>query len=252
MIVYKKKFVRIAECWSDEEPLVRGVDLVRLYQQSQPMQGMVCRDFYTVMIDLRRDLEDLLRAMKRDTRYDIRRASTSDELLQEIFRAPEQPIVDEFSEYYDRFASQKGLPRLNRVWLSLLSEGSAVTLSRVNEANGGVLVWHAYHCTNRRATLLYSASLFRSLNSSARRNRVARANRFQHWEDIKAFKKAGVSIYDLGGWYAGHTDSDRLNINRFKEEFGGQIVKTYICERAITVKAKAFLRMRQLLLGNAI
>jgi hypothetical protein len=184
MIVYNKKSVRIAECWSDEEPLTQGVDLVRLYQQSEPTPGMVCRDFYTVMIDLRRDLKDVLRAMKRDTRYDIRRAATSDALLQRIFRAPEQPIIDEFSEYYDRFAAQKRLPRLNRWWLSLLSEAGALAFSRVSEANGGVLVWHAYHCTNHRATLLYSASLFRNLNDSTRRNRVGRANRFHHWKDI--------------------------------------------------------------------
>ena len=114
------------------------------------------------------------------------------------------------------------------------------------------MVWHAYLRSNHRATLLYSASLFRKFDSSALRNKMGRANRFQHWQDIQRFKAEGVSVYDFGGWYEGNRDQERLRINRFKEEFGGEIVKNYICERALTVKAKVFLRVRRLLLGDAI
>ena len=100
--------------------------------------------------------------------------------------------------------------------------------------------------------LFYSASLFRELDNSAIRNRIGRANRLLHWQDMLHFKAGGISVYDFGGWYAGDSDLERLRINKFKEEFGGQIVKNHICERALTVKAKLFLRARRFLLGNAI
>ena len=34
-------------------------------------------------------------------------------------------------------------------------------------------------------------------------------------------KEAGVVTYDLGGWYSGHNDQEKLRINVFKEGFGG-------------------------------
>jgi len=34
-------------------------------------------------------------------------------------------------------------------------------------------------------------------------------------------KEAGVVTYDLGGWYSGHNDPEKLRINAFKEGFGG-------------------------------
>ena len=66
------------------------------------------------------------------------------------------------------------------------------------------------------------------------------------------FKSAGISTYDFGGWYEGTTDHERLRINKFKEQFGGEIVKNYICEQALTLKGALFLRIRSSLLGNAI
>lgn len=71
MIVYQKKLLRIAEYWNGEEPKPAGVDLVRCFQQSRPLAGMLCRAFHTILLDLKRDPQELLAGMKRDTRYEI-------------------------------------------------------------------------------------------------------------------------------------------------------------------------------------
>jgi len=252
MIVYQKKLLRIAEYWSGEEPKPAGVDLVRCFQQPQPIEGMLCRDFYTILLDLKPDPDQLLRRIKRDTRYEIRRAAKQDQVICVCRDGGDEKTFAQFCDYYDDFAAHKGQPKINRSWLSLLAGDGALALSRVSDSTGETLVWHAYHRSSQRATLLYSASLFRKSQSSALRNKVGRANRFQHWQDILQFKAEGVSVYDFGGWYEGDRDLERLRINKFKEEFGGEIVKNYICERALTAKAKLFLRVRRLLLGNAI
>jgi hypothetical protein len=252
MIVYQKKLLRIAEYWNGEEPTTAGVDLLRCFQQAQPVEGMFCRPFHTILIDLTRELPELFSRMKRDTRYEIRRAGNQDQLACDWINARNQKTFESFCNYYDDFAARKGQRELNRPWLTLLANAGALTLSRVCDAAGEPLVWHAYHCSSARATLFYSASQFRKVDNSALRNMIGRANRFQHWQDMDHFKAAGVSVYDFGGWYEGDSDPERLRINKFKEEFGGEIVKNYICERALTAKAKLFLRVRQLLLGNAI
>jgi hypothetical protein len=252
MIVYQKKFLRIAEYWDGEEPEPEAVDLVRCFQQPRPLAGMLCRDFYTILLDLNRDSRQLLNDIKRDTRYEIRRAGARDQLTYDFQNGRDQEGLRQFCDYYDDFAAQTNQPKINRAWLSLLASAGSLDLSQVSDSTSQTLVWHAYHRSNHRATLLYSASLFRQFASSAVRNRFGRANRFQHWQDIQRFKAEGVSIYDLGGWYEGDRDQERLRINKFKEEFGGEIVKNYICERALTAKAKVFLRVRRLLLGDAI
>ena len=141
---------------------------------------------------------------------------------------------------------------MRRSWLSLLAESGALSLTRIADPTGDTLVWHGYHCSSQRATLLYSASISGDRESSAQRTLVGRANRYQHWMDMLSFKAKGLSIYDLGGCYEGTEDQKRLSINRFKEEFGGTIVHNYICERASTLKGSLFLKLRTALLGNAI
>jgi hypothetical protein len=75
---------------------------------------------------------------------------------------------------------------------------------------------------------------------------VGRANRYHHWQDIVKFKNLGIATYDLGGWYADTTDPAKININKFKEEFGGELVKHFNCRHGITTKGKLFLLLRKI------
>jgi hypothetical protein len=252
VIAYSKKLIRIAEAWSGETPDNARVDLLRLFQQPAPIDGMFCREFYTILLDLSEEPEVLLSKMKKGTRYEIKRARAKDNLIYEYLNAQHPDVFGEFCAYYDELALQKGQPAIDRRWLSLMAETENLIVSRVREAAGETLIWHVYYRSEDRITLLHSASLFRNSRSSAYRNMVGRANRFHHWQDILRFKAVGDSLYDFGGWYQGDEDQQRLRINRFKEEFGGEIVKNYICERGLTIKGKLFLRLRQLLLENAI
>jgi len=252
VIAYSKKLIWIAEAWEGESADNVRVDLLRLFQRPDPVDGMFCREFYTILLDLRVEPEILFSKMKRGTRYEINRAGAKDNLSYEYLNAGRPEVLGEFCNYYDEFAVQKGQSASNRQWLSLMAETGNLIVSRIKGTTGESLVWHIYYRSGGRATLLHSASLFRHSNSSACKNMVGRANRFQHWQDILRFKAAGDTLYDFGGWYQGNEDQQRLGINKFKEEFGGKIVKNYICERGMTVRGKLFLRLRQSLLGNAI
>ena len=252
MIVYRKKFITIQEVWDDEEPRAAGVDLVRCFQQAEPLGRMTCREFYTILLDLRREEGELFAGIKKGTRYEIRRAAGQDGLAYEAFDAGDREVFAEFGDFYDRFAAQKGQPPLNRGWLSAMAAAHLITLTRVCEGAGATLVWHAYRRGRNRVTLLHSASLYRATTDKALRAKVGRANRYQHWRDILRFKAELVGLYDMGGWYKGETDEERLRINRFKEEFGGKVVRNYICERGLTLRGRLFLQLRQRLLGEAI
>jgi lipid II:glycine glycyltransferase (peptidoglycan interpeptide bridge formation enzyme) len=252
MIAYRKKFITLVECWENEEPGSERADIIRRFQQVRPLTGMLCREFHTILIDLSKSESALLAGMKHSTRYEIRRALTQDHLQFKQNRGKTESLLDEFCDFADRFLEEKKQIGPDRRGLRLLADADALTLTSLSDQSGQTLVRHAYHCGLQRATLLYSASVLREQATPDFRSLVGRANRLLHWHDMQHFKAAGMNTYDLGGWYHGSTDLARLRINKFKQQFGGEVVKNYICEQALTAKGKLFLKVRTRLLGDAI
>jgi len=73
--LYKKAAFRIAELWFDEKANGVRADIVRRFQHSASTADAECTPFHTILMDLSRDADSLLAAMKRETRYEIRRAT---------------------------------------------------------------------------------------------------------------------------------------------------------------------------------
>lgn len=240
--------VRIAETWFVEPaavPPVAGVDVI--VHNFFPSARAHTTAAQTILIDLNIDPDDALAQMKQDMRYKIRRAENKDGVAFEAFGpaglAERPELLAEFLAYFDAFAREKGLNTLNRRHIECQAAAGILWLTRAVK-DDAVLVWHAYIVDNGRARLRNSASHFRG-KDSATRNMIGRVNRWVHWKGMSAFREAGVAVYDLGGWYGGDTDVDKLQINRFKEGFGGETVKEYSCSVPVTLKGRAFLIARR-------
>lgn len=75
-----------------------------------------------------------------------------------------------------------------------------------------------------RSRLLYSVSIGESAEKKVDRNIVGYANRLLHYKDMLALANLGMEIYDLGG-YSFDVSSGKLNnINKFKDEFGDELL----------------------------
>jgi hypothetical protein len=206
---------------------------------------------HTLLVDLRPPEGELFRAVARAARYEITRAAR-DGLVCEAWDGAAADRVAEFVAFFAPFAAARGLPPVDPRWLGLHAAAGAVVVSRVRAGAGDALAWHAYLVSRGRATLLHSASFYREAADPARRALVGRANRLLHWEDVRRFKAAGADTYDLGGWHPGRDDPARLRINRFKEQFGGAPARHYLTEYAPTLRGRAFLLLRRLLVGERI
>jgi hypothetical protein len=207
-------------------------------QLGTPRAGTRCTPFYTILIELRQDPKVMLSRMKRDTRYDIRRASERERLLYEYWVDGKPEAVCEFANFNDTFAAQTGRPKLKRSRFELLAQSGVLDLSRVSDSDGEPLVWHAHYRGIERARLLESVSLYRSAGFSVQRTFVGRADRYHHWRDMLRLKEQEFTTYDLGGCCPGSEDAHRLGINAFKEEFGGTVVKNFNCMEGVTLKGK--------------
>lgn len=238
MITSTKYGVRIADFYYDEEPHANRADIHRYIQWSSPLPGVWCEPYHTIVVDLNQNEDALLANMDRETRYRIRRAF-ADDLTYDCYNGENEQTLAEFFAFYDRFAPLVGLPAANRHRLQVLAQNRALDFSTVRQKDEQSLVWHVYHRTNSRVRGLHSAILHRTSSDATFRGLIGRANRYHNWKDMLRFKAAGISVFDLGGWYPGNSDPERLRINRFKEEFGGKVVVNFNGIRAVSMKGKA-------------
>jgi hypothetical protein len=243
MIIRRTRFYSLAECFFDEEPASPRVDVIEHLQRSRPVPGARCSDFYTIHIDLTRDEQALFADLSKTCRYKVRRAERED-LKEEAWMSARGEPVDEFIEFFDRFASEKGLAPIPAERVHTLADAGLLDLSRVTR-HDDVLVWHAYLRAGERARLLHSASLFREHSDTATRNLIGRANRNLHWHDLLRYKEADIPLFDFGGWYDGPDDEELLRINAFKEEFGGRVVREFHCAVPASVRGRMVLFARR-------
>ena len=241
MITYKKAALRIAELWFDEEPCQSRIDIVRCFQRSAPMSHGTWTRFHTILIDLTQAADFLLAGMKKDTRYEIRRADSRDRIAFHQWMPVDHACLARFAAFYDQHSLQKGPVAGAHGRLTEWAKTDSLVLSEVRDEKGSTLVWHAYYFTKDRVRLVHSVSCREIANDSSWRAMLGRANRFHHWRDILAFAQQAVHFYDFGGWYEGNTDTKKLSINRFKEEFGGQIVVGYNGQAGLTLAGRAAL-----------
>ena len=241
-ITFQRKGVRYQEVWFDE-PVDPGQDIIIGYQRPECPPGLQGRPFHTMVLDLRQSTEQLLAALDKDVRYELRR-SEKDALGFECLAEP-AAYLDDFCNFYNAFATDKGLETLTPSRLMPAVTAGHFILSRIQK-DGATLVWHAYLCVGGRARLLHSASLFRG-QLPAQRALTGRANRLLHWRDILEFKQRGYRIYDLGGWTPpDQADEAKARINDFKVGFGGRQVQEYHLTYPISTKGRLWLLLRRL------
>lgn len=244
------KLISIAEVWHDEEIENNlKADVIYYLQQENPVDGLQCREFYTIEIDLTKSEEELWEDIAKNDKYKIRRAREKDELIYRYWDVVENNTLYDFCEFYNQFASKKGLSDAKFSRLKSFAKTGSLVLSAISSQDEKTLIWHSYYCHKDRVHLLQSASIRHETDTNFN-SMIGRGNRYHHWEDILSFKNMGVSIYDFGGWYAGNTDQQKLGINQFKEKFGGEIVKSFNCNYGRTLKGRAYLHLRKILQGN--
>jgi lipid II:glycine glycyltransferase (peptidoglycan interpeptide bridge formation enzyme) len=237
MIVFQSRWLRLGTVWFDEQPTDAKVDVIRYQHRKEPVVGTQSKEVYTLITDLRKTPDDLLAAMTKDTRYEIRRATDRDKITYRCWNTDMAEPLARFIEFYDQCAALKNIPRAPAAYLKVMVEAGVLDLSCAMDAEGKELVWHAYYRGPWRMVLLHSGSIFRDSADTAFRNLIGRANRYLHWQDMLRSKTTGVVAYDFGGWYTGTSHQEFLRVNRFKEEFGGAVVREFNCRQLITAKA---------------
>ena len=244
MIVINGRFATYGEVWFDEDPPAHSdVDVLMFRQCSRSVDGYICKPFMSLVNDLSVSEETIMAAFGNTNRYKIKRAASKDGLESECVANPRTQL-DRFSDFYDEFALQKKLPAAYRRGLNAACDAGQLHLTYAAK-EGWKLVWHAYISYGQKIALLHSASLFRDMRN-VDRALLGRANRWLHWRDMLHFKQLGLRCYDWGGVFEDESNAERVGVNTFKREFGGNPVRTFNCTLAVTLKGRVYLALRNI------
>jgi hypothetical protein len=245
-------FLVIDEVWSDSEITDPNADIIQRHQIAQPPPGSVTQIFHTLVIDLTMSEETLWNGLKKTVRQNIRRAER-EYVHVALDKQSDRAAMGAFERAYERLQARKSIYPLNKERLLAFAKRGRLNLS-ISETEGGeTLSWHGYFVQDETARLLYSVTNISQDDGPDRRAFIGRANQLHHWQDILQFRARGCRFLDLCGWYAGSTNRALLQINSFKEGFGGHIETGYNAIIPLTLKGRiaiAVWRAAMVILGG--
>jgi hypothetical protein len=246
MLLIRRGFFRLGIVYFDESvDDALSPDLVEFYHQPAPHPEVTSMARHTLQTDLRQPADAVFGAFEKDTRYEINRALARDGLTEEHWFRDSPLVMDAFHAEYAAFLREKALPAYRSNRLRLFAAGGRADVSRMCDCQGAVLCWHVYYRTEEHVRLLHSVSRLGAAAPAARQL-IGRANRALHWRDMLRFQAEGIATYDWGGWYEGRDDPHRLQINKFKQEFGGKPVVYFDYVLPCTMRGRAFVLLRRI------
>lgn len=244
MIVFRSRGALFGECWYEELPRAAArLDVLALCRRSTPVDGARCDASLTIVGDLTLDEDTLFSRLTAGCRSKVRRAERRDQLALEFDANPYGRLA-EFCTCYDAFAAEVGLLRADKIWMAAACEARQLVLATASR-HGEPLVWHLYVATAGAVWLHHSLARFRGLPDDDRA-RVARANRWLHWQCMLRFRELGKTRFDFGGLFEHEKTAEQTGINRFKREFGGAEERAYDCLLPMTLRGALRLQLKRL------
>lgn len=180
---------------------------------------------YTLVNDLLLSEDELLGKVKKNCKYEIKRAEKEGVITNIYTKKAEYDadnIVFKFKQVYNKMFKSKGLKNTfnEPLVLEAICSKQLIVTTNALKVNPECVVYHAYLVDGESAVLMYSASPLWDDGDKDKANKIGRLNKNLHWQDMLWFKEKGYVRYEWGGISGLGNPS---GIDRFKSEFGGDI-----------------------------
>ena len=238
---YKKSVMRVGHLWFACR-LPQGThkpDLLYKHGQKVPERGFftISSVQHTQITDLTLDENTLYHGIRKNYRYEIRRADKENvtNTLYTAEQMAEYPeILDAFEQIYNQMYRDKQMSvTFNRPLVEAYQKQKGIVFT-VARYDGEPLVFHSYIIDKTQVRFFYSASPFRAQKDLAAE--IGRMNKALHWFDMQTFQRMGIRVYDWGGI---RYPKKPNGIDLFKMGFGGTAVSYYNVISGTSLKGKA-------------
>lgn len=229
---FKRSIFNIREMafGSYEDIVSRKCDVVYLHSNDSDLSKAPPKSHsklqYSLLTDLLLSEDELLTKVKKNCKYEIRRAEKEGALTlvyQEAQEFEANEVLSKFQKVYNEMFQAKDLSYSFNMELSVagVSAKQLVVTTNSLATDPDCVVYHAYLVDGTSAVLMYSASPLWEDGDKEKANAIGRLNKHLHWKDMLWFKENGYLRYEWGGI----SNPDEPNgIDRFKAEFGGEVV----------------------------
>jgi hypothetical protein len=222
MIILKKKIfgLEASQKWFFSK--VNTLDSLKIvnYKQLDLKIKSSCLFFKEIYFTLESDLmlseEEIIKNFNSTIRNEIKRSEREGC----VFNFSESK--DNFISLYNDFATQR---KIAVITLKKLKEFKNNLILTSSSMNGVIVSVHSYLVDYdlKKVRLLHSGT--KRFSEVFDRNMIARSNKYLHYRDMLEFKKNGFQVYDWGGLAFNTHDKGVQGINKFKESFGGELIK---------------------------
>ena len=240
--IWFESFERVADVNSH-------ADRVILHGHSKALNGghLTNNPQNTLIMNLNQTDEELRKGFDKSVKWAINKAKkegTQDQCYDSAFLLEDPAILHNMSKIYSAMYMEKEqeehtLP----VDLMLAYARAGGLYVSVASIDGDPVVYHSYVTDGSSIRSLHSCSEFRSAGDM--RNRIGRANKYLHYQDMRRFRSLGMTRYDWGGVFS----FDEPNgIDEFKLSFGGAERVVYyniIWERTLRCRIRGWVKERE-------
>ena len=188
---------------------------------------------HTVMIDLTTDEEKLLANMRRQTRYEVRRA---EKLEIVVTSSRSEEIFREFREVQAETAKRQNFvpPSLKVLLAEREAFGENITIYKASTADGGAIAYGLVICDGREGDYYEAAS--------TELNRKMPGAYAILWKAIRELKAAGYERFNLWGIAPpGQPNHRYAGVTTFKTGFGGELVE-YVPAHDLVISRVKYLK----------
>ena len=237
MVSFRRKGIfKVADIWfaSKREKVSEQNCDFAFYHNSQLSlneipYGAIVKPYKTLVTSLIPSPNDIFSNFKSKVKNEIRRA-IKDGVIVKMYTSEmlvkDSSIISEFDDQHTLLFRAKGLHTNKKRKMLMAYARIGVLYISVSYYEKIPISFHVYISTGKIVRLLHSVSPFRNLNNHIGASQIGRANRFQHFFDMKYFRSLGCETYDWGGY----SDSSHLqSVARFKAGFNGEVSPISSC-----------------------
>lgn len=225
---YTKFGIPIEHIWFyDKQEEMKDSGIMFYHAVGDDMDGVVKVKNHSLITDLSMDENTLFQKIRKNDRYEIRRAQ-KEQVRCEFFSANDikhrTDLLDEFENTYNHMFEDKNMKtRFNRKLVERYMSMDAIYFT-IGFYDHVPYVFHSYiyDSSSKQVRFFYSCSPYRREKELS--NLIGRINKLLHWQDMCHFKDQSILLYDWGGV----SSLDNPNgIDKFKMGFGGDPVSYY-------------------------
>ncbi len=221
-----------------------GCDAV--YYFNCPHSVGKAKEFKTLLVDLTRQPEEILRSFRKSTRIEIQKVMAEKKVRFDLIESPTEQELESYYHDYEEFAQNKKIVPPDWRLLYQLRAIDRLIIASASKENETLCRFVLINEEEKMICYYGYNARFSYIGDADKVKLISRANRALEYYCMLYARKSGKKYYDLCGLMLEENNPSAHNVDNYKMGFRGQMVTEYHFMQPITAKGKLFCWLKEL------